>query len=1123
MVQPQRTRQSPQPRWLEELIGVVRLLCPAQKSPGGQDSTKQHAAADAAKRRGLVTPDEERGAGWFSIPLVGQAFESDQLEAAYLAPREGGRTHKFQLIETVHDGNALRVRAAEHAPRLGLFLWVPDRDTGRLYTSLLEGLSSITQFNLIDRIATGVATPVPSGRPGEEQRVPGLNDGQRDALRACLAPGVHLVWGPPGTGKTQVISRALRDLMNGGKSVLLVSGTNIAVDNALERAARDINPTPGDMIRVGDPHLPEIASNPAICLESLIRDRQRELERKRHELTEQIARLKGDPALAHLEAERAALTGFDSAAYQAAVTRLQNAEDLEARQASYEVALQRAADAHRAEATATEYLNKVARLHAQAQAARPYLDAVESQNWYLGTLRKAVEDASKLVTRWERERDEAVARLSATRNPFGRGRRRTSLQGAEDNLAQARAAFDAARLEHLHQTPLITAEIAANRQAAQPHSRESLVALDRDLARARQTADQAVLATATQEGQARQAHAAVTQAQASEQPTDADVSLVAHADAADLPTRHADLPLAEQAAATVQLRIDKLESEHEQLLTQMRREAPQVRKVIVSGARVVATTLAMLRMRPELRERAYDHVLIDEVSFAAPPDVIYAASRATAGVTLLGDFLQNGPILPEKIKSLRNVREKAKAEQWYGRDLFAFFKITDPGTAQRNPGCAVLTKQYRFGPAITKLANAAAYGGTLTAGRTSPTDEEGGPEIVFVDVDGLGSDLTEIRPGVSSGKWWPVGALVARALAAQRVKQGRKVGIVAPFRPQTDLVQEMVKEDGHELSISVGTAHAFQGREFDTVIFNLVDNDGTGWIATGNLREGLSGLRVFNVGITRAKQQLYLIANATAILGANGGPLHAIRGLVAGEVRVVRAQEILGLPDMPEDDPVASEVWEALHNQVTIVGVYDEQLLPDELRRRLDNARERVWLWSPWVGQSSQELLPHLRAAQDRNVLVHPVVLWPEEVQPALRDLHRAIGAELARTVYLKNMHQKIIIIDEHLTFIGSMNVLAHPRNGRLETMALLDSRALARQYLNHERADELEKPPTCGDCKAPVRRVERVTKRGKAQLDWVCKAPTATGTCPWRKPFPAADGGRYEWQPRNQPKRSRP
>jgi AAA domain len=229
MVQPQRRQQAPQPRWLEELIGIVRLLCPAQKSPGRQDTTGEHAGADTAKRRGPATPDEERGAGWFSVPLVGQAFESDQLEAAYLAPREGGHTHKFQLIETVHDGNVLRVRAAEHAPRSGLFLWIPDPDTGRLYMSLLEGLSSSTQFNLIDRIAGGHANPVPVTRPGEEEGVPDLNDGQRDALRACLAPGVHLVWGPPGTGKTQVISRALRDLMGAGKSVLLVMSLTVLI------------------------------------------------------------------------------------------------------------------------------------------------------------------------------------------------------------------------------------------------------------------------------------------------------------------------------------------------------------------------------------------------------------------------------------------------------------------------------------------------------------------------------------------------------------------------------------------------------------------------------------------------------------------------------------------------------------------------------------------------------------------------------------------------------------------------------------------------------------------------------------------------------------------------------
>jgi hypothetical protein len=54
----------------------------------------------------------------------------------------------------------------------------------------------------------------------------------------------------------------------------------------------------------------------------------------------------------------------------------------------------------------------------------------------------------------------------------------------------------------------------------------------------------------------------------------------------------------------------------------------QVRQLI-SMPSSPSAKVTMLRMRPELRERAYDHVLVDEVSFAEPPDVIYAASRAT--------------------------------------------------------------------------------------------------------------------------------------------------------------------------------------------------------------------------------------------------------------------------------------------------------------------------------------------------------------------------------------------------------------------------------------------------------------------------------------------------------------
>jgi hypothetical protein len=71
--------------------------------------------------------------------------------------------------------------------------------------------------------------------------------------------------------------------------------------------------------------------------------------------------------------------------------------------------------------------------------------------------------------------------------------------------------------------------------------------------------------------------------------------------------------------------------------------------------------------------------------------------------------------------------------------------------------------------------------------------------------------------------------------------------------------------------------------------------DGEGWIAKGDLNGSkweADGLRLFNVGITRAQRRLYLIANAVTIRKARTGPLRAVQRLLdAGMVQVIRAAE----------------------------------------------------------------------------------------------------------------------------------------------------------------------------------------------------------------------------------------
>ncbi|MFH1748526.1 MAG: AAA domain-containing protein [Planctomycetota bacterium] len=74
---------------------------------------------------------------------------------------------------------------------------------------------------------------------------PPLNESQIEAVRKSLASDMTFVWGPPGTGKTTTLARIVEGHYFAGKSVLLVSNTNIAVDTALEKIAERLKGDPG--------------------------------------------------------------------------------------------------------------------------------------------------------------------------------------------------------------------------------------------------------------------------------------------------------------------------------------------------------------------------------------------------------------------------------------------------------------------------------------------------------------------------------------------------------------------------------------------------------------------------------------------------------------------------------------------------------------------------------------------------------------------------------------------------------------------------------------------------------------------------------------------------------------
>ena len=89
-----------------------------------------------------------------------------------------------------------------------------------------------------------------------------LNPEQKAAVASALGRDTTFVWGPPGTGKTYSIGEIGAQLFAKGKTLLIASHTNTAVDGAVLRIAKALDGRfqEGDIVRVGEPVKPELVN-----------------------------------------------------------------------------------------------------------------------------------------------------------------------------------------------------------------------------------------------------------------------------------------------------------------------------------------------------------------------------------------------------------------------------------------------------------------------------------------------------------------------------------------------------------------------------------------------------------------------------------------------------------------------------------------------------------------------------------------------------------------------------------------------------------------------------------------------------------------------------------------------
>jgi hypothetical protein len=1014
---------------------------------------------------GFAVPHSDDG--WLVLDLRSTRTGGDSLDDLCFASGRGpddGPSHPVEEFRSADD--VLMLREPPGLPDRCRHVWVRVVSPRFLLEKLRDGLRAAGDAPL----AQALANRRLSGPPTVRLAVDGLLDAQAEAFRACLSPGVRMVWGPPGTGKTQVLARAIEELVRAGKRVLLVSTANVAVDNALLAALPRLPRLPGVAIRVGPAHLKEIATNPDVQLERRAATASRQVDAKRERLAARLREI--DELDAEIEGLRAALRDYDDRAYREAASRIAAEQRLavlnerirEAEQVAQVTAIGVAAARKTLEAAESTHrgLDRQRRAFSADRAAAQELarlDAEErTRRLELEALALEPEPSGWLAhRRYRKRRDDAAAEL------------RSFTEQTEPRRQKPRAIRDEAR-EIIGTTTQADVDNADRRLAS---ARAALTDREREQSQARQALDEL--------------YGAATEARSWGTPSAEDRQRVAVCDVCELPARFArfqELLRRQQQRAGQR---GRLEEEHRQLVDEARRLRTDAEKAIVDAAQVVATTLARSRVHRAISSATFDVVLVDEAGAAALAEVLLALCRGTRTAVLFGDFLQLGPVL----EGLERNPDPGIAT-WIRATCFSHVGIRSPSDVEPGGSCIALNHQFRFGPQLRRLANDVIYDVLRDAADLPTVAINPRTEIVLVNVATV-PELAVIRAGSRSGRWWTAGVVVSRALAQLHLPEGA-VGVVTPYRAQSDATLAALQDQRIVAGVAAGTVHSFQGREYPAVVFDLVD-DGSGWVAQGRRDRGSfeeTGLKTFGVGITRARDRLYLLVDGTAVRTAGAGPLRELRrALERGDVQEWSAAALLGMAEAPPG-PVESAFAEAtqfLQQLVSVTDIHDERTFVAELERHLGAARQSIWMWSPWVANRAAQVIPSIRAAVQRGVDVR-VFIRPDTdrnmatpaAQRRLPDLFGS-GATIIRS---DHEHRKIVVIDRQTVLLGSVNALSNTPGTTRETMITMSGQAFAGRLLTELRAQELGKPRPCTGC-GETMEVRR--SGGKAaELFWQCR-----------------------------------
>ena len=264
-----------------------------------------------------------------------------------------------------------------------------------------------------------------------------------------------------------------------------------------------------------------------------------------------------------------------------------------------------------------------------------------------------------------------------------------------------------------------------------------------------------------------------------------------------------------------------------------------------------------------LRGVNWDYIVIDEASMIPLVNIIYPLYCKTPKKFIIaGDPFQIEPI--------------ASVDLWKDENIYKMVELksfTDPQTVPHKYQVKLLTTQYRSVPDIGGIFSRFAYGGILQHFRTKESQKqlnlEGKADVRTLNILKFPvsryESIYRAKRLRRSSSYQVYSALftfeyicfLSKALAERNPGQLFRIGVIAPYRAQADIIDKLLASERlpKEVDVQAGTIHGFQGDECDIVfaVFNTPPS------ITGSSGMFLNKKNIINVAISRARDYLFIV------------------------------------------------------------------------------------------------------------------------------------------------------------------------------------------------------------------------------------------------------------------------